>query len=124
MRLEFVSQQGEEKAVQKDPGQDEQGAGEGPQGHQGPRQVEQQNEQQGAVAGQGPQAEARVPAALQGPAHHWALGEPSGAGWPCQVMATQTPEEVRPRTQRIHMASKLQEGGIQYVNLEVHITVY
>ena len=116
MRLEFVPQQREEEAVEKGPGQEQQRAADRPQGHQRPQQVEQHEEQQRAVAGQRPQAEAGPAAALQRPPRHYALGEPRG-GRALQVVAPQTAQEARPGAQRRHVAAELQrEGGVQSIS--------
>lgn len=110
MPFQFVSEEHEDESVQERPRQDEQRAGHGAEGQERSKQVEEQQEQEGPVAGQRPQAQSRPPPLLRPPPRRRTLRQ--GAAGICfsQVTTTQTTQEVWPRAEGLHVTSKLTEG--------------
>lgn len=72
MGLDFVCHQMGEQFIEKASQQEQGCAGEGPEGEEGSQQVEEQGQEQGAVAGQRAQAEPWSCVALEAASRGWA----------------------------------------------------
>lgn len=96
MPFQFVSEEHQDESVQEPPRQDEQRAGHGAEGKERSKHVEEQQEQEGPVAGERPQAQSRPPPLLRPPPRHRTLRQGGAGIWFSQVMTTQTTQEVWP----------------------------
>lgn len=113
--FQFICKQCCDESVQERPREDEQRAGDGPEWQKGAEHVEEQQQQDGPVAGEHTQAQPWLPPPRRRRA---LLPFRSGVRF-SQVMTTQAAQEVRTWAERVHVTSELWEQ--KNVNIKVEI---
>lgn len=121
MCFQFVSKYGHEESVQKPRREDKHGAGYGAERQQGSEHVEEQQQQQGPVAGQRAQAQPGPPVPLRRVPGRRALLEFCGSIGGGEVVTTQSTQEIWTWAERIHVLPKLQETKTEaFIPLNCH----